>query len=130
MAIFLPFTRSWTLNVLGPTLQPLPSTSMYSCRVPSGRRSPTLIVIAVLLVGNSGCCGCDAAEACERHPGRDEEAADAAIHEPDVQWHPEFMDPADPTLIDSRPLLRAFLAACAGTAQGRGGDVVARGRGR
>ncbi|HST03001.1 MAG TPA: gamma-glutamyl-gamma-aminobutyrate hydrolase family protein, partial [Usitatibacter sp.] len=29
-----------------------------------------------------------------------------------VQWHPEFMDPADPTLIDSRPLLRAFLAAC------------------
>src|SRR5690349_2117119 len=84
MAIFLPFTRSWTLNVLGPTLQPLPSTSMYSCRVPSGRRSPTLIVIAVLLVGNSGCCGCDAAEACERHPGRDEEAADAAIHEPDV----------------------------------------------
>jgi putative glutamine amidotransferase len=29
-----------------------------------------------------------------------------------VQWHPEFMDPADPSLIDSRPLLRAFLAAC------------------
>jgi putative glutamine amidotransferase len=29
-----------------------------------------------------------------------------------VQWHPEFMDPADPTLIDSRPLLRAFLHAC------------------
>jgi len=29
-----------------------------------------------------------------------------------VQWHPEFMDPADPALIDSRPLLRAFLAAC------------------
>ena len=29
-----------------------------------------------------------------------------------VQWHPEFMDPADPKLIDSRPLLRAFLAAC------------------
>ena len=29
-----------------------------------------------------------------------------------VQWHPEFMDPKDPSLIDSRPLLRAFLAAC------------------
>ena len=30
-----------------------------------------------------------------------------------VQWHPEFMDPSrDPTLIDSRPLLRAFLTAC------------------
>ena len=29
-----------------------------------------------------------------------------------VQWHPEFMDPNDPALIDSRPLLRQFLAAC------------------
>ena len=29
-----------------------------------------------------------------------------------VQWHPEFMDPKDPSLIDGRPLLRAFLAAC------------------
>ncbi len=29
-----------------------------------------------------------------------------------VQWHPEFMDPGDPTLIDSKPLLHAFLAAC------------------
>ena len=29
-----------------------------------------------------------------------------------VQWHPEFVDPADPALIDSRPLLAAFLAAC------------------
>lgn len=29
-----------------------------------------------------------------------------------VQWHPEFMDPKDPKLIDSRPLLRAFLNAC------------------
>ncbi len=29
-----------------------------------------------------------------------------------VQWHPEFMDPRDPSLIDSRPLLRAFLQAC------------------
>ena len=29
-----------------------------------------------------------------------------------VQWHPEFMDPSDPNLIDSKPLLRAFLAAC------------------
>jgi len=29
-----------------------------------------------------------------------------------VQWHPEFMDPRDPDVIDSRPLLRAFLHAC------------------
>ena len=29
-----------------------------------------------------------------------------------VQWHPEFMDPGDTSLIDSRPLLRAFLSAC------------------
>src|SRR5262249_13788527 len=29
-----------------------------------------------------------------------------------VQWHPEFIDSSDPTVIDSRPLLRAFLAAC------------------
>lgn len=29
-----------------------------------------------------------------------------------VQWHPEFADPADPALIDSHPLLRAFLDAC------------------
>jgi putative glutamine amidotransferase len=29
-----------------------------------------------------------------------------------VQWHPEFMDPKDPSLIDGRPLLRAFLSAC------------------
>jgi putative glutamine amidotransferase len=29
-----------------------------------------------------------------------------------VQWHPEFMDPGDPSLIDSKPLLRAFLSAC------------------
>jgi len=29
-----------------------------------------------------------------------------------VQWHPEFMDPRDPELFDSRPLLRAFLDAC------------------
>src|SRR5215831_11880796 len=29
-----------------------------------------------------------------------------------VQWHPEFMDPSDPSLIDSKPLLNAFLAAC------------------
>jgi putative glutamine amidotransferase len=30
-----------------------------------------------------------------------------------VQWHPEFMDPQDPMLIESRPLLDAFLEACA-----------------
>jgi putative glutamine amidotransferase len=29
-----------------------------------------------------------------------------------VQWHPEFMDPKDPGLLDTKPLLRAFLAAC------------------
>ena len=29
-----------------------------------------------------------------------------------VQWHPEFIDPQDKSLIDSRPLLRAFLHAC------------------
>lgn len=29
-----------------------------------------------------------------------------------VQWHPEFMDPADRELLDGRPLLHAFLAAC------------------
>jgi putative glutamine amidotransferase len=29
-----------------------------------------------------------------------------------VQWHPEFMDPKDASLIDSRPLLQAFLHAC------------------
>jgi len=28
-----------------------------------------------------------------------------------VQWHPEFIDPKDPSLIDSRPLLKAFLDA-------------------
>ena len=29
-----------------------------------------------------------------------------------VQWHPEFMDPADTELLDGKPLLKAFLAAC------------------
>lgn len=29
-----------------------------------------------------------------------------------VQFHPEFMDPQDASIIDSRPLLRAFLQAC------------------
>ncbi len=29
-----------------------------------------------------------------------------------VQWHPEFMDPSDPQILDGRPLLAAFLAAC------------------
>ena len=29
-----------------------------------------------------------------------------------VQWHPEFMDPADTELLDGKPLLQAFLAAC------------------
>jgi putative glutamine amidotransferase len=29
-----------------------------------------------------------------------------------VQWHPEFLDPRDSSLLDGRPLLRAFLQAC------------------
>jgi len=29
-----------------------------------------------------------------------------------VQWHPEFMDPADAQLLDGKPLLNAFLDAC------------------
>jgi putative glutamine amidotransferase len=29
-----------------------------------------------------------------------------------VQWHPEFMDPTDAGLLDGKPLLNAFLAAC------------------
>jgi len=29
-----------------------------------------------------------------------------------VQWHPEFMDPNDAALLDGRPLLEAFVAAC------------------
>jgi putative glutamine amidotransferase len=29
-----------------------------------------------------------------------------------VQWHPEFMDPQDATLMDGKPLLEAFVAAC------------------
>jgi putative glutamine amidotransferase len=29
-----------------------------------------------------------------------------------VQWHPEFMDPKDAELLDGKPLLDAFLAAC------------------
>src|SRR5690349_18105422 len=52
-AIFLPFTRSSTLKVFGPTVQPLPSTSMNSCNVPAGSLSPTLIVI---YVSSDVCC--------------------------------------------------------------------------
>ncbi len=29
-----------------------------------------------------------------------------------VQWHPEFHDPKDPTLLDGRILLRDFMSAC------------------
>jgi putative glutamine amidotransferase len=29
-----------------------------------------------------------------------------------VQWHPEFMDPQDVALMDGKPLLEAFVAAC------------------
>ena len=45
MTTFLPRVRSSTLNVLGPIVQPLPSTSMYSDSVPDGSLSPTLIVM-------------------------------------------------------------------------------------
>lgn len=31
-----------------------------------------------------------------------------------VQWHPEFMSPVDPTLLDGKPLLSEFLAAARG----------------
>lgn len=30
-----------------------------------------------------------------------------------VQWHPEFIDPGDASLLDGRPILEEFLAACA-----------------
>lgn len=30
-----------------------------------------------------------------------------------VQWHPEFMDPQDGALLDGKPLLDAFIGACA-----------------
>ena len=30
-----------------------------------------------------------------------------------VQWHPEFIDPADASLLDGRPILEEFLASCA-----------------
>ena len=29
-----------------------------------------------------------------------------------IQWHPEFMDPADAELLDGKPLQAAFIAAC------------------
>jgi putative glutamine amidotransferase len=29
-----------------------------------------------------------------------------------VQWHPEFHDPSDETLLDGRPILQEFLACC------------------
>lgn len=29
-----------------------------------------------------------------------------------VQWHPEFMDPKNPDLLDGKPLLNEFIAAC------------------
>lgn len=29
-----------------------------------------------------------------------------------VQWHPEFMDPADAGLLDGKPLLKSFIDAC------------------
>ena len=31
-----------------------------------------------------------------------------------VQWHPEFHDPADPSLLDDQPILDEFLGACEG----------------
>jgi len=43
-----------------------------------------------------------------------------------VQWHPEFMDPADAELLDGKPLLTAFLSACRHRkATGRPSPVVA-----
>src|SRR5688572_33463572 len=81
IAIFLPFTMSSTLKVLGPTLQPLPSTSMNSCRVPSGSLSPTLIVISDSFVGkmNSG-RGRGPPESRQRHARRHERAPQPAVH--------------------------------------------------
>src|SRR6476659_1116746 len=40
----LPLAASIVLTGFGPMLQPLPSTSEYSCKVTSGRLSPTLIM--------------------------------------------------------------------------------------
>src|SRR4051812_12119966 len=45
IAIVLPLTRSSTLNVFGPIVQPLPSTSMNSDNVPEGSLSPTWIMV-------------------------------------------------------------------------------------
>src|SRR5262245_47227192 len=56
---------------------------MYSCTVPDGRRSPTLIIAALLwLKGGVTCSGGRgrAAEARERDTRGDEEAAQAAVH--------------------------------------------------
>src|SRR5579862_9662937 len=76
---------SWTLKVFGPTVQPLPSTSMNSCTFPSGSLSPALIVMVVVSVveksgvGKSGRDRCDAAEGGERDTTGDERAADPAV---------------------------------------------------
>jgi hypothetical protein len=43
-AIVLPLAASLTFTGFGPMLQPLPSTSEYSCNVTSGSGSPTLII--------------------------------------------------------------------------------------
>jgi hypothetical protein len=44
IAIVLPELAFWMSKLLGPTEQPLPSTSMNSCRLPAGSLSPTLIM--------------------------------------------------------------------------------------
>src|SRR4051812_24726730 len=45
MAIFLPFVASATLTSFGLIGQPAPSNSVISVSLPSGRRSPTLMVM-------------------------------------------------------------------------------------
>src|SRR5882724_677153 len=47
MAMRLPRTKSSTLKLLGPTLQPGVSSSMNSHRVPAGSLSPILIAITL-----------------------------------------------------------------------------------
>jgi putative glutamine amidotransferase len=43
-----------------------------------------------------------------------------------VQWHPEFIDPANPQLVASKPLLDAFLEACADRRKsGKGSPIMA-----
>jgi hypothetical protein len=45
IATVLPALAFCTSTGLGPMLQPLPSTSLYSISVPAGSLSPTLIMV-------------------------------------------------------------------------------------